>query len=110
MAACALSEMKKQHPHIKNYLLLAYHPAVRSVDVPEDFECSILMEGQEKSPPRYAIANLNRRMIRETDYLIAYVWKITAGSYKLLEGAIGRGKRVRLIITNLADKMGDGCC
>ena len=103
MAAGALTEMKKQYTHIKCYLLLAYHPAVRTVNVPEGFDGSVLLAGQELSPPCYAITNLNKRVIREAGYLIAYVWKITDGSYKLMDAARAREKKGKLVITNLAE-------
>jgi hypothetical protein len=107
MAAGVLAEMKERYPHIKNYLLLAYHPAVRKVDLPKGFETTLLLDGQEKSPPRYAIANLNKRIVKETDYLIAYVRHITDGSHKLLDYAKEREKKGWLVITNLAAKLPD---
>jgi hypothetical protein len=103
MAANALSEIKKRCPHIKAYLLLAYHPAIRHFDVPEGLDGSILLDGQENSPPRYAIINLNKRIIREVDYLIAYSKYITDGSHNLLNYAMAREKKGQLVITNLAD-------
>ena len=108
MVANNLHEMKKHHPLIRNYLLLAYHPAIRKVDVPKGFESTVLIDGQELSPPLYAITNLNRRMVRTVDYLIAYVRGITGGSYKLLQIAKARERGGQLVITNLADwEMGE---
>jgi len=105
MVARALVEMKKRYPHISAHLVLAYHPAVRKIDVPAGLDGSVLWEGQEKSPPRHAIVNLNKRMVREVDYLIAFSWKITDGSHNLLDYAMIKEKKGRLIITNLADKL-----
>ena len=104
MAAGALYEMKERYPYIKNYLLLAYHPAVRKIDLPKGFDSTLLLDGQEKSPPRYAITNLNKRIVREVDYLIAFVRHITDGSYNLLDYAMKRERQGRLIITNFADR------
>jgi len=105
MVAKALCEMKNRHPHIKNYLLLAYHPAVRKIDLPKGFDSTILLDGQENSSPRYAITNLNKRIVREVDYLIAYVRYITDGSHNLLNYAMIKEKNGQLIITNLADTL-----
>jgi hypothetical protein len=104
MAADVLCEMKERYPHIKNYLLLAYHPALRKVALPKGFDCALFPDSQEKSPPKYAIVNLNKRMIREADYLIAFSRFITDGSHKLLEYAAAKEKKGQIIITNLAQK------
>ena len=101
-----LCETKKSHPHIKNYLLLAYHPAIRAVKKPEGFDDTILLDGQETVPPRVAVTRLNRKMIREADYLIAYVRYITNGSYKLLEVAKASAVKGQIVITNLAELLG----
>ena len=106
MAADALCETKKSYPHIKNYLLLAYHPAIRAVKKPEGFDDTILLDGQETVPPRVAVTRLNRKMIREADYLIAYVRYITNGSYKLLEVAKASAVKGQIVITNLAELLG----
>lgn len=106
MAAAALLERKKKYPHIQLNLSLAYHPSVRKVDIPKGFDGSFYPEGQELSPPRYAIPSLNRRMILYVEYLIAYVWMITDGSYNLLQYATAKEKRGQLLITNLANLPG----
>jgi len=104
MAARALAEMKKRYPHISAHLVLAYHPAVRKIDIPAGLDGSVLWEEQEKSPPRHAIVNLNKRMVREVDYLIAFSCRITDGSHNLLDYAMIKEKKGQLVITNLADE------
>lgn len=103
MVVQALRETKEKYPHIKNYLLLTYHPAVKKVEKPEGFDGTLLLDGQEKVPPKFAIVRLNQQILREVDYLIAYVDYITDGSYKLMDKAKARAKRGKLVITNLAD-------
>ena len=61
------------------------------------------LDGQEKSMPRYAITDLNKRIVREVDYLIAFSLYITDGSHNLLDYAKIKQKKVRLVITNLAE-------
>ena len=104
MAARALAEMKRRYPHISAHLALAYHPAVRKIDIPTGLDGSVLWEEQEKSPPRHAIVNLNKRMVREVDYLIAFSCRITDGSHNLLDYAMIKEKKGQLVITNLADE------
>ena len=107
LTAKVLCEMKEKHSHIKAYLLLAYHPAVRKIDLPEGFDGSVLLEVQESSPPCYAIINANKRIVREVDYLIAYVRYITGGSHNLLDYAKAKEKKGQLVIINLADTFSD---
>jgi hypothetical protein len=105
MTARALAEMKKRYPHIKCYLLLAYHPSVKQVDVPEGLDGSLLLDGQEDAPPRFAITRLNNQILKEVDYLIAYSQFVTDGSHKLLDTAQARAKKGKLVITNLAEQI-----
>ena len=101
-AAAALCAMKQQYPHIKAYLLLAYPPALRHVDLPIGFDNWFFMDGQEKAPPRYAIVSANKRMVSEVGYLIAYSKNVTNGSYMLLQYAKALEEKGQLVITNLA--------
>ena len=103
MAAAALAECKQRHAHITAHLVLAYHPALRQVKIPQGLDGSILLDGQEKAMPRFAVVTLNRRMIRQSDHLIAYVRLITEGSRKLLDYADAREQKGQLVITNLAN-------
>ena len=103
MATSMLAGMKQKYPFIHNYVVLAYHPTLRRpADLPTGFDCTIFPEDQETIPMRYAIPRLNRSMITNVEYLIAYVWKITDGSYKLMEAAESRERQGHLNITNLA--------
>lgn len=103
MVADTLCQAKKNYPYIENYLLLAYHPAIRNIDKPDGFTSTIFIEGQEKVPPRFAITRLNQQIIREADYLICYVRYITGGSHKLLDFAKARAEKGKLVISNLTE-------
>ena len=108
MATSVLVGMKQKYPFIHNYVVLAYHPTLRGpADLPAGFDCIIFPEGQETIPMRYAIPRLNRSMITNVEYLIAHVWKITDGSYKLMEVAEIRASHGHLNITNLAQRPSD---
>ncbi len=101
MVQRALVEAKKRHPEIVAQVALAYHPAIRPVKCPQGLDGTYFPQGQESALPRYAIVKLNERMVRNSEYLIAYVNAITDGSYNLLTYARRREKRGLLRITNL---------
>lgn len=99
-----LTQAKQQYPHIRNYLLLAYHPAIKSVEKPDGFESTLLLDGLESTPPRFTIPKRNQKILQEVEYLICYVTGVTNGSYNLLRTAKQLEKQGRLTITNLGDK------
>ena len=102
MAARAVIEAKKLHPEVHLTMLLTYHPAIRSVEIPEGFDGSYFPPGQEKAPPRTAILRANEHMIRTSDYLICCVDHPSAGSREIMEMALKRQKRGLIRFTNLA--------
>lgn len=102
MVQRALTDAKKHHPGILAQVALAYHPALRPAECPAGLDGTYFPEGQENVPPRHAIVRLNQDMVRNSDYLIAYVRAVTDGSYNLLAYARRREKGGLLHITNLA--------
>ena len=72
LAAAAVKRVKQRHPDISLYLVLAYHPAEREVNLTEGFDNSYYppLEGV---PKRYAIVKANQYMVNTTDSIICYV-------------------------------------
>ena len=103
MARSALTRAKKRHPDISVQMGVPYHPAFRRVELPEGFDSAYFPEGLETVPKRAAIPRLNRILINESDFLIAYVWYISSGSYRLMEYARKRESRGLVTITMLVD-------
>ena len=101
MAQSALIRAKKRHPDISIQMAVPYHPALRRVELLEGFDSIYFPEGQERAPYRTAISRLNRTLVNESDFLIAYVWYISGGSYKLMEYARKRERNGLLKITML---------
>lgn len=66
-----LKEAKNRHQNIKLYLLEPY-ALDKKVDTPENFDNTFYPEGLEFVPKRYAIAQANRYMIQNSDYLISH--------------------------------------
>lgn len=72
LAATALRQMKKQHPNVELYLLLAYHPGERRVNLPEDFDGSFYPP-IDSVPKPYRIVRANQYMADISDSIICYV-------------------------------------
>ena len=101
MAQRALVKAKKAHPQVFAQVVLPYHPEPHKEYALDGLDGTCYPDGQEKAPYRLAIPVLNREMIRQADYLIAFVSYISAGAYKAMEYAQARERRGLLHITNL---------
>ena len=101
MSRRALVRAKKRHPDIFIQMAIPYHPALVRVELPEGFDSLYFPEGQENVPRRAAIPRLNRTLVNESDFLIAYVLFISSGSYNVMEYARNREKRGLLRVTLL---------
>lgn len=101
MAAKAVIEAKAQHPEITLSMLIPYHPAERSVELPSGFDNTFYPPGMEKVPRRLAIVRANRYVVDHVDYLIAYVWHPGSNAQELVEYARKREARHLIQITIL---------
>ena len=84
LAARTVIAAKAKHPNVTLALLLPYHPAERPVDIPTGFDETIYPSGLEKVPRRYAIVEANKAMIRQSNYLIAYITHPASNASKYL--------------------------
>lgn len=100
LAAAAVQRVKQRHSDIQMYLLLAYHPGERSVDLWGGFD-GAFYPPLERVPRPYAIVRANRYMVDNADYLICYVRHI-GNARNLLEYAQKR-KRDGVRIENVAE-------
>ncbi len=75
MARKVLSELLKTYP-ITYRVVLAYFPKEEM----EYSDCTILPDGIEAVPPRFAIAYRNKWMLEKADYVITYVTHPTGGA------------------------------
>lgn len=100
LAASAVLRAKKRHTDMKLYLLLAYHPAERPVDLSEGFDGSYYppLEG---TPRQYTIVKSNRYMVSAADAIICYVFR--AGNTRKLLDYAQRRKKHGVLIENLAE-------
>ena len=101
LAATAVKRVKKRHPTISLYLVLAYHPAERKVELFPGFDGSFYppLEGV---PRRYAIVRANRYMVDTADGVICYCCH--GGNSGTLLRRVQRRKSMGYIpITNIAE-------
>lgn len=87
LAARAVISAKAVHPEIVLMLLLPYHPAERSVNLPMGFDGSFYPPNMERVPRRFSIVRANRYMVDNVDYLIAYAWRPGSNAKALIDYA-----------------------
>ena len=98
LVAKALLEMAKKYPHIRFFVVLAYRSRA-----PLEWELqsrTILADGVENAPSRFAILRRNAWMLEHADTVIAYVTRSFGGAADFLQKAGKHGKK----IINIADK------
>lgn len=105
MAAAAVKEAKTRYPGIHLFLMLPYRPEQgRPLPDREGYDCFVYPEQMESVLPKLAIPKLNRIMVEDADYAIAYVRCTWGGAAKTLEYAQARERKGLIHIENLADK------
>ena len=101
MAASAVEKAKAYNPELDAYLLLETYMPHRRVYLPGGFDHYFLPDGIETVHPRYAMEKANRMMLRQCDYLVAYVIRDGGNSAKIMRSARCQEKE-GLRIINLA--------
>ena len=85
---------------ITYYVVLAYMPGKHHEHSYEDYSDTLLTDGIEFVPKRFAIIYCNKRMIEQSDCVVTYVTNhIGSGAAQFKEMAEKRGK----IVINLSD-------
>ena len=96
MAARAVTQAKRQYPHVTLTMLLPYHPAEKKIPLPAGFDGSWYPSALDGVPKRAAILRANRCAVENADYLIAYAHCPASNSRNLVEFA-----RSRIPVTEL---------
>lgn len=92
-----VDNLKEDYPFIKSYCILSYMPKEK-----DEFDSTLeIFDGTiypdiENVPPRFAIIKRNEWMIKNSDFLIAYVENNFGGAYKTLQYA-ERRKNIKII-------------
>ena len=87
-----LTELMQQHHGIECTVVLAYMPAKHMESGLQTGIKTLLPEGIENVPRRFAIDWRNRWMLNHADYVVAYVNHSWGGAAKFAEMAARRGK------------------
>ena len=88
MALTCLRQWAAKQPHVRYTVVLAYLP---TDDLPDP---TLLPEGIEAVPRRFAVTYRNRWMIDHSDGVIAYVKRTYGGAAAAVRRAERQGKRV----------------
>lgn len=89
-----LKEVTTAYPEVGYAVVLAYIPPTKVANLSEDFSDTMLPEGIEKVPKRYAIPWRNKWMIAQADFVVTYVTRPYGGSAKFKGIAVKMGKRI----------------
>lgn len=93
-----LKKLKTEYPHIDYTVVLAYMPQKKNEY--EDCSDTMLPEGIERVPKRFAISWRNNWMLNHADYVVIYVNHTWGGAAQFAEKA----KRVGKTVVSLSDK------
>ena len=93
-----LRELVPEYPQINYAVVLERMPGKQNEDYPEDFLDTILPEGIEEAPPRFAIVWRNKWMLSQSDYVVTYITHPWGGAAQFAEMA----ERQKKTVINLA--------
>lgn len=89
-----LRELEQEYPQIHYAVVLDRMPGKQNTDCREDYSDTILPEGIETVPPRFAIVWRNRWMLRQADYVVTYITHSWGGAAQFAETATKQKKTV----------------
>lgn len=94
MTRSLLRELSAQYPHIRYAVVLAYVPQKRDEFDQRDWSDTMLPEGIERVPPRFAISWRNRWMLDHADIVVTYITHSWGGAAQFAELAEKKGKQI----------------
>jgi len=94
MTRSLLRELSDQYPHIRYAVVLAYVPQKRDEFDQRDWSDTMLPEGIERVPPRFAISWRNRWMLDHADIVVTYITHSWGGAAQFAELAEKMGKQI----------------
>ena len=92
MVRSVLKEVTTAYPEVGYAVVLAYMPSAKIANLSEDFSDTMLPEGIEKVPKRFAIPWRNKWMIEHADYVVTYVTRLFGGAAQFSALAKSKGK------------------
>lgn len=94
MVRALLRDLSQQYLHISYSVVLAYLPTRRNEFDTHDFSDTMLPEGIEAVPKRFAISWRNKWMIRQSDFVVTYIMRSWGGAAQFAEAAEKQGKTI----------------
>lgn len=101
MVRSTLRELKTIYQHIDYAVVLAYLPTKQSEFDPRDFSDTLLPEGIESVPKRYAISWRNNWMLKQSDYVVTYITHSWGGAAQFA----GKAERQKKMVLSLVQKV-----
>ncbi len=92
MARAVVKELRERYPHIRYAVVLAYIPRGKN-EYADDTE-TILPEGIESVPKRFAISQRNKWLLRQSDVVVSYITHSWGGAAQYAEMAVRQKKTV----------------
>ena len=92
-----LRELKEEYQYINYAVVLAYFPKENTIG--EDYSDTIIPDGIENVPPRFAISYRNNWMLNQSDFVVTYITRPRGGAYQFALKAYKYGKNI-INITN----------
>ena len=89
-----LRELTFLYPHVRYYIVLAYMPQSPKEYDELDYSLTLLPDGIEIIPKRFAISWRNKWMIQQADYVITYVTHSWGGAAQFEKAARCQGKTI----------------
>ena len=89
-----LKELVLVYPHIRYAVVLERLPPKRDAFDARDYSDTMLPEGIETVPPRYAITWRNKWMIKQSDYVVTYITHSWGGAAQFAQKATHQKKTV----------------
>ena len=80
-----LRELAFIYPHVRCYVVLAYMPQSPKKYDDIDYTLTLLPDGIENVPKRFAISWRNRWMLQQADYVVTYVTHSWGGAARFTE-------------------------
>lgn len=94
MARTLLRDLEKQYPQISYAVVLAYMPKEMGQELGRDFSDTMLPEGIETAPKRFAVSWRNKWMLAQSEYVITYVTHTWGDAAQFAEMAARKGKKL----------------
>lgn len=94
MVLRALRELKKQYLHISYSVVLAYMPGKQQENPLYAPEETVLPDGIEAAPKRFAISWRNKWMVRQAEIVVCYIAHGWGGAAQFVKYTEKQGKRI----------------